>query len=210
MKKVIVILIGFIFVASMGITVSAQSGRIEDPANDVFYYNRGSIGSNIATKPDIDIREITYSFEGNTLTLTMRVEGTISSADNFYYNIELKTDDDVDYEVSYSDGEGSAYALGDGDYHSGDISINGSTLTATIPMAGSSTTVTHFSSLGSEFGSGGIDVRWNDWAPDSEVPSNWLGGQTTTPADGNGTPGFELLAVLVALGAALLLIKRKD
>ena len=64
MKTITVMLIGLVFVASAGSIVSAQSEIIEDPENDVFYNNRGSITSNIASKPNVDIREIAYSFQG--------------------------------------------------------------------------------------------------------------------------------------------------
>ena len=105
--------------------------------------------------------------------MTMRVQGTISDGDVYYF-ISLKTNDGSDYSVSLMYGEGSASVVGDSGYRSGETSISGNTLAGTIPMASSSTTVTQFSGSTMEYEGADMEIRWQDWAPDSEVPAAWL------------------------------------
>ena len=218
MKKMLVIVIGLAFILTGAMVASAQSDLITDPANDVFYWDIGLQAANIATKPNIDIREITYSFQGDTLTLTMRVQGTISAAVNHYYFIELETDDGGQYVVMSALGGASAVcSRDDAGYQDGVASVSGSTITGTLPMASPSTTVTHFSGIGQEYGPAGEfgSEWWIDYAPDSVIPAQYQtpppggNGGTTPPGSAPGTPGFELIAVLAALGAAFILIKKR-
>ncbi len=171
------------------------SGSITDPANDV-YIPGGQTG--ISNMQYLDIRKITYTFDDNGLTLTMELQGTVSNSDGVTYTVTLDTED-ASYVMMYDWGEWSSAATSEAQefipYSAEDGAASGNTITVLFDTVGSSTTAVDFWGQALELGGARDDVP------------NENGG-TTTPS-GNGTPGFELLAVLAALGIALILIKKR-
>jgi len=104
MKKFLFILISFAFIASTGSIVTAQSRKIDDPANDVYIPGDQTV---IRNKQYIDIREIGYSFGASGLTLTMKIQGAFS--DDVTCTLTLNTED-VSYVLYYDWCEGSGVA----------------------------------------------------------------------------------------------------
>lgn len=235
MKKILVILIIIAFIASVGTIVSAQSGSITDPTGDVMHYrwHEGGFGwFSVENKPDIDITEVKYVVTGDIISLSLTVDGAITNSELVSYHVHLLTSDSS-YIFTWVDGEGNGVATStagdDFQYSEADITVSGNTITATYDVVGTFTTVEEFYGYAIEYtviGDTSIEW-WMDYAPNDESPyqpsdpSDPPGndettppptgnGETTDPTNGNGTPGFELLAVLVALGAALILIKKRE
>jgi len=65
-----------LFVVSMNSVVADDEITLTDEAGDVYDY---IADENTTEKPNIDIRQLTYSKEGRTVTLTLTVEGSIEN-----------------------------------------------------------------------------------------------------------------------------------
>jgi hypothetical protein len=172
------------------------SGSLTDPANDV-YIPGGQTG--ISNMQYLDIRKITYSFDDNGLTLTMELQGAVSN--DVTYTVTFETTD-ASYGMIYDEGEWSNVATSEAEefipYFAEDGTVSGNTIAVLFDRVGSSTAAVEFWGQALELGGGRDDIP------------NENGETTPLPNDENGTPGFELIAVLAAIGAALILIKRKD
>ncbi|MFO7676829.1 MAG: hypothetical protein R6V50_00365 [Thermoplasmatota archaeon] len=239
MKKITTVFIGLLFIAAVATTVSAQSGSITDPTGDVihFRYSETSWGwdVNIENKPNIDITEISWAVSGESLRINFEVVGEIVDSDLITYYCYFNTTDS-NYLFSWHDSEGFGLGMNaqgtEMDYNP-TITASGNTLTAIFNVVGTFTSdieVWGFAIEYTVFGDQSAEW-WADWAPneyspyydeytnddpddpddeDDPVPPTNGNDQTTPPPnDENGTPGFEFLALLAALGAALILIKKR-
>lgn len=92
MKKIwIVGLMAFsLFAVSMNSVVADDEITLTDEAGDVYDY---IADENTTEKPNIDIRQLTYSKEGRTVTLTLTVEGSIENLGYMdYFRLNFDTD----------------------------------------------------------------------------------------------------------------------
>ena len=76
MKKIWIVglIVCSLFVVSMNSVVADDEITLQDEAGDVYDY---IADENTTEKPNIDIRQLTYSKEDKTVTLTLTVEGSI-------------------------------------------------------------------------------------------------------------------------------------
>ena len=232
MKKIFVILIGFAFIASMGIIVSAQSGSVTDPIGDVMHWRHTDTTwgweTNIGNKPNIDITEISYIVVEDQVTLSFEVAGTITNSDLVSYWAYLNTTDS-NYMLYWTNGEGTGWAMstsGDSfqmDY-SPDITASGNTITATYDAIGTFTSDINLWGWAVEYTVYGDTMSdwWADWAPNEESPyyEQYRGEDDPDPVDDptdpsrpappDGTPGFELFALITAFAAIVFIIKKRQ
>jgi hypothetical protein len=214
------------------LTVSAEV----DPTNDIWHWKstEGSFSWEqfSGTNNDIDITNIDYSISGNDVTLTMTVAGSIISDSLTFYYIHLVTEDDY-YMATYTNGIGVVTGLGNfsGFYSMLENPVSDNTFTATFTLGDPTDTYSirgfsqQFESLGDE-----LNVEW--WAdfapddyffdysgyeepdeeepdeeePDEEEPDEEENGSTT--GNGNNTPGFEIISLIVGI-TILIFVYRK-
>jgi len=202
-----------------------------DGSNDVFHWNYYDTGwawdYNVGDKPNIDISEISYSVDGNELTLTLKVDGEIASSDKIgywaYYNST-----DTAYWMSWMNGEGMGMAITIGDAGGAMdldpvITASGDTITGVFDVIGSTDNVGLWG-WAAEYTESGDQTTaewWADWAPHTYAP--WYtpdggngggtnGGTNNTGTNGTGTggtPGFEILTLLAAVAVAFIFFKRR-
>jgi hypothetical protein len=222
MKKILVMLICFAFIATVGITVSAQSDTIRDPTGDVMQYRwqdgRYGWSMNVGNKPNIDITEVKYSVSDNKVTLSLTVDGMISYSEEVGYNAYLVTEDS-NYYFMWLDGEGIGMATSTGDGTSNmdmnpEIVATGDTITATYEIIGTFSTVEEFYGTTTEYTVIGDTSSewWTDWAPNEQSPyqaADQTGHSDPTNPTG-GTPGFELFALIAAFAAVVFIIKKRN
>lgn len=228
----IVVLIGASF------TVAAEI--VADPSNDVWHHpNNGvadSWGGTVADKPNLDITSLTATINQGTLTLNISVAGSIESS-NVFYNATCTTEDTTFY-IRWGNGQGQSSQVWQNRYTSfgATFNVSGNTISAIFKMGGNPDkpvvdlwgTAVQYTDMGPGYNT---KEYWEDWAPNSHVPSsvtssgntgdltNGNTGNTTNPNPGtNGntgdisskkTPGFELLPVLAAVGIAVLLVRER-
>jgi hypothetical protein len=215
-----------------------------DGQGDVYHYKVSTDGvtwiyeESTETKNDIDIKEISYSIDGTTLTVTMEVYGTIRTSMNYAYIFYYNTSDAF-YLFQWFGTGGIATGL-DFDYvdvenpleimeHQtiGTLTASESTLTGEIELLGESAasgvwgyateylvdflSITDFSQV----------EWWGDYWPNTYAP--WYGSETNGDGDGtdNGptatgdgsdgdeTPGFEIITLIAAIAVAIILLRKK-
>jgi len=133
------------------------SNAEEDTQGDVWHHKVSADGTtwtyeeSTVEKNDIDIKEISYSSDGTTLTVTMEVYGTIQSSANYAYMFYFNTSD-ATYIFTYVAGVASAIGY-DWDYYldmgsfdpmdvldhmtfDGALTAEGSNLTGTVSLLG--------------------------------------------------------------------------
>jgi hypothetical protein len=191
-------------------TGDASSGSLTDPANDV-YIPGGQTG--ISNQQHLDIREITYSFDDSGLTLTMELQGTVS--DDATYTVTLETED-ASYGMIYDYGEWSNVATSEtGEfipYFAEDGAVSGNTITVLFDRVGSSTTAVDFWGQALKLGGARDDVPNENGgdAGSGDTGSGDTGSGDTGGGDSNGTPGFELFALIAAFAAVVFIIKKRN
>lgn len=198
--------------------VAAVSETETDDTNDIWHYKWNessdtySWEESTSNKPNIDIRELSYSSEYQQLTLELKVQGTIQNSNDTVYYVFCNTTD-ATYYMSYSNGQGGCIGtstVGSG-YSLGNVTASGNTITATVNTVGTGTTEEFYGWAAEYTTLGDTSAEWwGDWAPQSLSP--WYGINDNGDGDGDGgdgTPGFELVVIACALAIAIV-IKRKN
>ena len=120
MKKIWIVglIIFSLFVVSMNSAVADDEITLTDEAGDVYDY---IADENTTEKPNIDIRQLTYSKEGNTITFELVVEGIIEDkgnigiyriyVDDAYLEELTSSMNDTELEEFFNDTEIVAYSF---------------------------------------------------------------------------------------------------
>jgi hypothetical protein len=175
----------------------------------------GTYEENIGDQPDIDIRSISTAVNDNKFIITFEVadDGTIQSSSDYYYTYTVKTSDGSTYMVQYYGGESSAIGARQDPPGSsyGTVEVSGNTITAEFDLIGDSTVTLFDAYCNHKITDQNV---YTDYAPNSKNPyagTGGTGGTDGTNGDNQkkGTPGFEAVAVIAAVGVALILIKRR-
>jgi hypothetical protein len=219
----VVVLIGASF------TVAAETTT--DPTNDVWHWsNTGTAWSwvgNTATKPNVDITQISATVADGKVTLSMTVSGTIQTSEKVVYWAYYNTTDTT-YYMAWTNGTGYGIAQnkngGMPDFTQ-NITVTGNTISAVLNIISNSTTNVKIWGWAAEYTGDMAQTTtqewWGDWAPNTAMPyaTNGNTGNTTNgnltdnTTKGNSqttkTPGFEIVPVLAAVGIALVLLRRR-
>ena len=109
------ILLFVVFTLLVLSAVPASAVTITDDTDDVMYgeYGDEEYGGAVVSRPNIDIKSVSYTITGSEITLTMTVKGTIEDSDliGYFicYGMVNETDKSVQncYMASYGNGLGS-------------------------------------------------------------------------------------------------------
>lgn len=222
MNKKSVLILGIAAMAVFSLAGFAAAESVSDATGDVWHWTWNSnLGTyswapSTASRPNIDITELSYSVNGHQVILTLKVAGTIEGDKTMYaafYNTTGAT-----YYMTYANGTGSCMGVS-GNYTSfstGNVTASGNTLTGTVNMVGSGAE-SNFYGYAYEYANFGDTSGewWGDWAPQSDSP--WYGtGATNNSGDNGGTggggggstPGFEMVLALGAIALVVMLRKK--
>ena len=252
-KKIILILVATMFLIGTSQIVTAET----DGSGDVYHHKASSDGTtwvyeeSSVAKNNVDIKEVSYSVSGTTLTVTMEINGTIQSSMDHAYYIYFNTSDAtyifswttqgiaIGYDWDYYNDSSSVDPSNIMNYYTtGTFTSEGSTLTGTIELLGSSTP-TNFWAYAMEYS---VDFSeetnigqvewWGDYWPNSYGPWNQEDGGTHEQGENGedqnqddsdngedaqdggsdsdkGTPGFELVAFIAAISIAVFVLRKK-
>jgi hypothetical protein len=222
-SSILIIGIGVLVISSMSAVAKTES----DPQNDVWHYVFPYYQSQAVSQPNSDIKELKAEISGDQITLSMTLwpGGTFSRGQYghasymMFYNTS-----DAYYTLAYGDltgEEAGGYAMGyslDGSYplpSSAEVTVNGDTISATMDKVGNDTTTTELYGLTWVWEGYGAEqynlAHWHDYAGDYEKdlgfdPGGNGGNGAPHPS---GTPGFEVLTLIAALGVAFIILRRR-
>jgi hypothetical protein len=217
----------------------ATAEKEEDDKDDVWHYvNPYYQPQTVNNQPNIDIKEIKTEIEGIKITLSMTLwPGGIFSRGQYKYASYLVfyNTSDAWYSLTYSDLDGekpTGFALGYSKANftppitSGEVIINGSTISVTMDKVGENTTTTDFYGLSwvwDEYGEERYTRdHWHDWVGNyewnPELDPGSVGDNESDKSDNNGeindqktsgnTPGLELTAIFSALAITYIILRR--
>jgi hypothetical protein len=209
-KYGIIIVCVSMLVLSSGV-VSAQT--ISDGQNDVIKSQMGSSFQTKQTKPDVDVKQITCTITNDTLTLELEIYGTIQQISPYTYYAAVNTTD-YQYIIIMGDGHASTIVAdpAGSDYFldNPEPVVGEHTISAVFETHGNATIVEIFGYA--KYSSISISPdMYQDWAPDSRGPevSFDTDGDASKTTSNPGTPGFEAIAAIAAMGIAFILLKRR-
>ncbi|KYK20884.1 hypothetical protein AYK21_05450 [Thermoplasmatales archaeon SG8-52-2] len=175
-RKINSVLLGIGIIVFLGQIASAAS--IQDNLDDVAHWS-GTMGGtwgwtdiNVEDRPNIDIKELKQSVNGDKMMLELIVDGTIQSTQLHYYWVTFNTTDSY-YFFSWSNGTGFGWAANtitaqfDMDP---EVSASGNTITAIFDIIDEDTSADEFWAYAWEYSTFGDIITaewWGDWAPDT-------------------------------------------
>jgi len=218
------LIIGISILMLSSMTVSAET----DASGDVFHwkgFDWHNWNWNVADRPNIDIIDISYLTE-DRLTVSMNVLGSFNTglslyhlwfnSSDAYYHVSYIPESGVDPIVTAFPTDFTPEDLATWEPPAFETSVVEGTLTATIDWITDDHTMTGFYGWAQEWNTQeemAVEA-WYDFAPND---NSWFGdyddyygnsGNNGNPPP-SGTPGFETLTVIAAIGAALIILKRR-
>ena len=231
-SRICIVLIGIFALILSSISASAETET--DETGDVYHAKMiNSVWSyqpSVDPKPYLDITELTFTIGGGQITLSMKVSGAIESSENIAYMAWVNTSDatyqmylmnDQKFVMAMNTVEGGMPAF------NSDVTISGDTISCTIELVGTDETSSEFWGSAMEYIDFGAANQewWGDWIPGTYAPfwgedgngeedgdsngdsdANGDGGSST---DSNGSPGFEVMSIFIAMAIAVIIMKRR-
>jgi hypothetical protein len=192
MNKKILLTIGLLSLCVFGFTVSATT--VTDPTSDVAHWSYTGTtwnwAENIGTKPNIDITELSQEKDGDTMVISIKVEGTIQDSQYHFYSAWFNTSDAY-YWFTWTNGQGNGLAAattGEFKMSAGDVTVSGDTITASFAIVGEDTNAEEFYGYAYEYTSVTDYTSaeyWGDWVPNSDAP--FYGDDSTDDSSNDNT-----------------------
>ena len=231
--KIYIIMIGVLILILSSTSVSAET----DATGDVYHWkmvdSTWSWQQSILPKAHIDITELTYTVNGNQITITMKVAGNVQISENVAYMAWINTSDatynmylinDQKFVMAMSEIGGGMPAMNT------DVTVSGNTISGTVELVGTDEASSELWGYAWEYTQFGDTNQewWGDWIPGTYAPfwgqegegdgdgeGEGDGDDTNGEGSGNGgngssgTPGFEAIAVITALAIAIIFLRRR-
>lgn len=214
------------------LTITVSAFTVTDGKDDVM---DGELNK-LVSRPDIDIRTVTCEISGGTVTLTMTVEGNIVDSEYIIYTIKPNGNISDYFSGTVAQYQnGISYVMKDMAAIPSDFSISqGNTIIFSFTWS-DSTEISKVMGSAMEHSSD-YKNTWIDYAPNDYLPVNDVEDEepddetdesgdeetgddlivdnedeTVTEGDGSngGTPGFELILIILSI-LVVLYLKRKN
>ncbi|KYK22449.1 hypothetical protein AYK21_03870 [Thermoplasmatales archaeon SG8-52-2] len=213
--KISIILIGVLIIILSSTTVSAKTET--DATGDVYHWkmvdSTWSWQKSSSPKSYIDVTELSYTVNGNQLTLEIKVAGNIQDSENIIYGVWLNTSDATYYMSLHNNQNIVMGQLDAGGMPavSTDITVSGNTISGNIGLVGTDETSLKFWGYAYEYTEYGDKNQewWGDWIPGDYAPFTIDDDGTNGQGNDNGSPGFETVAVITALAIAIIIFRRR-
>lgn len=242
MNKKITIVIGIAFLAIIGLNACAET--ISDSTNDVAHWstsagNWGWTSFEVGSKPNIDIKQLTQTVNGDKMECKLIVEGEIIDDSLHFYWATFNTSDSI-YWFQYTGGSGSGMASSSESFNFDmevDVTAQGNTITAIFDIVGEDNNAEEFWGYAYQYSNAGnlySAEYWGDWVPDSKFnyddddiltdnqdsnnnDNSGEDSQTNDDTSNNnqntpppsGTSGFEMLTLILATIAIIAYIRKR-
>jgi hypothetical protein len=193
---------------------------------------------NVMDRPNVDIVDISYD-AGDRLTITLTIDGTYTAQNSMYhvwyntsnawyylhYSPYIETEDEpIAVAVPINFENWTMEQLMNWTEPETETSINGATMTGTFDWVTEDHTMNEFyawaqewENVGDQFSKYWVDYAPNDFSPYTEYETEGNGNGDVTNGDTNGekgdttdgTPGFELLTLIAAIGVIFILLRKR-
>jgi len=231
MRKIIGLIIGMYlcFLFFSGNAAAGYSDSLNDSEGDVWrwYMTETTYGWGYnSERPNIDIKQVSMSGSGGTVTVTMKVKGTITDSEKIMYYLGIvddkatsSTDDDISYNIWYTNQTCTLYSVGETTYVFVDLSGN------TSHSAGTLTTHFQLTDIGSpgQLKFATDMAGWtHDYAETGDTSGEYYYDMVPDVSTGEGTtgdgteergkkfiPGFEAAVLIGTIGISAVLISKK-
>ena len=216
-KKSVLIFGAFIILIIASIPSFAET--ITDGTNDVFHHrlSDGTWGYYYTDEKDnIDITSISYDVNNNNVTLTITVDGVIEKSSNIVYWVYY-TSAEATYWMMYTNGSGIVFC--EKDFTIGDkavVTASGDKITGVFPLYGSDTSKVDLYGTAYQYtlANNPNAELWVDWNPNTHSGAPTASQEDDTDGDtssdnNKGTPGFETIILIAAIGISLIILRRK-
>lgn len=207
-----------------------------DATGDLFHTTDGLSWEKYTGNDNIDITDVSYTTSDTQLTVTLTIAGTIQDDYTYGYWVYVANTgtEGYDYFGSYTNGIGYVFDTTPTEHQ---VTKDTHTLTFVFDLDNPANVERVYAWAYQDGGYDNPDEIWVDWAPDTYFPAydTFYGSDNNTTTDddtagddtgdnttggddsagnnessaGNGTPGFEMIAILAAITVALLLFKRR-
>ena len=220
-----ILLIGLAVILLSSVLVSAETQT--DPSGDVYHWKlTGTAWGWIPStdpRPNIDITELTYTSDGNQITISLKVAGTIQSSENIIYWATVNTSDAF-YWLMMNNQNGTGMAMNTENamqFELANATVSGDTLSCTFNLVGNDYNSTEYWGYAYEYEAFEDITKdwWGDWIPGDYSPFWGENGDDGGDGDGDGTtdngddsggsPGFEAIAIIAAIGLAFIILRRR-
>ncbi|UCD13021.1 MAG: hypothetical protein JSW60_05510 [Thermoplasmatales archaeon] len=200
------------------LNTTASALTVEDDVEDVEYHVWVEGGTHkfveyVDDKPNLDITEISYEISGGKITTKLQVAGVIEDSEVLTYSLQFLSDEGR-YEFSYSNGEGIGESYVAGGLNLENPIISDGIIRCTFDWHGEGDypTGTHLFGGQVQFHIWEGNEKVGYWVDTSHIPDEMYEDlkEDQEPDNGDGeAPGFETIVVLVALGIALIILRRR-
>lgn len=203
--------------------IQGESNTITDQKGDVIYYH-GQTGDKAfvyeyyqGLEQDIDITEVSIKIENEKIVLSLKTAGKIVEGDDYYqYNV-FYTSNEASCSFMFSNNTMTAlYIITNvkgGEYDS--YAINGNTISVIFNasvLGINNVDLYGFTYKLTNLVDSTIAEHWSDYAPKNKEPTATKGTpylEEDNGSNSNGSPGFELIVVFIAI-TFLLYVKKKN
>lgn len=203
---------------------TASAISVSDPTGDVQYVNENGYVGNVSDKPNIDITQLSAIVNGDSVTLSLMVSGTIEVSYNVTYWAWVNSTD-TQYTVAVNHGIIMGMSMNRSTYvrefTNGSVTGTSNTVSAVFNITGS-TSMVDLSALAKEgtlMSNATTRNFWYDEAvyvntnnttgTDTDNTTGTDTDNTTGTSPGKKTPGFELLPVIAAIAITAVLLRRR-
>lgn len=174
--------------------------------DDDFLYNYYYLQ---ASKPDIDVKQITFDIIDNKAVLSMTVAGDIITDNELFAYQVVYHSSTVTYTFTYSDNDLFVISTGEGKMNQSadSFTVNGGTITVVFDKNYSGVADISLYGYAQEYtrANDTLVEHWLDYCPDDMGPNSIVQGG---PFSSTNSPGFELILLLFTI-ALVYFIKRK-
>lgn len=179
-KKNGIIILAVIVTLFLSCSVAAAE-TLTDPSGDVYHWKSTGTGfqweASTDARSNIDITELSFTTNGDQLTLSMKVAGSIEASETISYIAWVNVSDSYYYWLTYANGEGGGFAINNEegaaqfDYDP-DISVNGNTISATFDIVGDDPSSSNLWGWAAEYTvlNDITNEWWGDWIPGEYAP----------------------------------------
>jgi hypothetical protein len=192
--------------------VTAETGYITDDVDDVYFNSDGDVELHINDKPMIDIIKTMYSTTESSVTITIEInpKGAIEDSDRALYYAEYESKDAI-YQFRYANEGGTAMVESGGTKGpvTAEYDIAGPTISATFELVGEDTSQVKLYGYAHYYDDASAGIMGDYWMDNTGGTSDQGNGGNNNNNGGGGSPGFELLALIAALGIAFIILRKK-